>query len=64
MTFNARWTLLLAACGGAVFASLLRRKRYRKKQTQKAELDEWENEGGHLASSPEVSDTLVTAGSA
>jgi len=64
MTINTRWILLLAACGGAAIASLLRSKRYREKQAQEAELHEWENEGGHLASSPEVSDTLVTTGSA
>jgi len=55
---------VFAACEGAAFASLLRRKRHNEKQAHKAELHEWENEGGHLAPSPEASDTLVTTGSA
>ena len=64
MSIAVRWPILLAACGGAVFATLLRRKRYKEKQAHKAELHEWENEGGNLAPPPKVPDTLVTTGSA
>ena len=64
MSIDIRWAKLFAACGGAAFASLLRRKRHNKKQAHKAELREWENEGGNRAPSPEASDPLVTTGSA
>ena len=64
MNIDSRWAKLFAACGGAAFASLLRRKRHNEKQAHKAELHEWENEGGVLAPSPEATDTLVTTGSA
>ena len=64
MNIDIRWVKLSAACGGAAFASLLRRKRHNKKQAHKAELHEWKNEGGNLAPSPEATDTLVTTGSA
>ena len=64
MNIDIRWVKLSAACGGAAFASLLGRKRHNKKQAHKAELHEWENEGGNLAPSPEATDTLVTTGSA
>ena len=64
MNIDIRWAMLFAACGGAVFASLLRRKRHNEKQAHKAELHEWENEGGHLAPAPEATATLVTTGSA
>jgi len=49
MNIDIRWAKLFAACGGAAFASLLRRKRHNEKQAHKAELHEWENEGGNLA---------------
>ena len=64
MNIYIRWTKLFAACGGAAFASLLRRKSHNEKQAHKAELHEWENEGGNLAPSPEETGTLVTTGSA
>jgi hypothetical protein len=64
MNIDIRWAKSLAACGGAAFASLLRRKRHNEKQPHKAKLHEWENEGGNLAPSPEATDTLVTTGSA
>ena len=64
MKIDIRWATLFAACGGAAFASLLRRKRHNEKQAHKAELHEWENEGGNLAPYPEATDTLVTTGSA
>ena len=49
MNIYIRWAKLFAACGGAAFASLLRRKGHNEKQAHKAELHEWENEGGNLA---------------
>ena len=65
MNIDIRWAKLFAACGGAAFAAaVLRRKRHNEKQAHKAELNEWENERGNLAPSPEATDTLVTAGSA
>ena len=64
MNIDIRWAKVFAACEGAAFASLLRRKRHNEKQAHKAELHEWENEGGNLAPSPEATDTLVTTGSA
>ena len=64
MNIYIRWAKLFAACGGAAFASLIRRKRHNEKQPHKAELHEWENEGGNLAPLPETTDNLVTTGSA
>ena len=64
MNIDIRWAKLFAACGGAAFASLLRRKRHNEEQVHKAELHERENEGGNPAASPEDTDTLVTTGSA
>ncbi len=64
MNIDIRWGKLFAACGGAAFASLLRRKRHNEKQAHKAELHEWEDDGSNLAPSPEATDTLVTTGSA
>jgi len=64
MNIDIRWGQVVAACGGAAFASLLRRKRHNEKQAHKAELHERENEGGDLTPSPEATDTLVTTGSA
>jgi hypothetical protein len=63
MSIDIRWAKLFASCGAVTFASLLRRKRH-EKQAHKAELHEWENEGGNLSPPPETSDTLVTTGSA
>ena len=64
MNINARWAKLFAACGGAAFASLWRRKHHNEKHAHKAELHEWENEGGNLAASQKAADPLVTTGSA
>jgi len=64
MNIDSRWATLFAACGGAAFASRLRRKGRNEKQAHKTELHDWENEGGNLAPSPEATDTLVTTGSA
>ena len=64
MNIDIRWAKLFAACGGAAFVALLRRKRHNEKQAHKAELHELENEGDNLAPSPEATDTNVTTGSA
>jgi hypothetical protein len=64
MNIDFRWAKLFAACGGAAFASLLRRKRHNEKQAHKAALHEWEHEGSNPAPSPEATNTLVTTGSA
>ena len=64
MSIATRWPILLAACGGAALATLLRGKRHKEKQAHKAELHEWENEGGNLAPAPEAPETPVTTGSA
>jgi hypothetical protein len=63
MTIQTRWTRLLAACGGG-FASRLWGKRDDEKQAHKADLREWENEGGNLAPAPEVSKPVHTTSSA
>ena len=62
MTSYTRWTRLLAVCARASFV-LPWRKRRNEKQAHKAQLHEWENEGGNLAPAPEVSTTVLTAGS-
>jgi hypothetical protein len=66
MNIGTRWAMLFASCAGAAFALRLRPKRHNEIQAHKADLHEWENEGGNLAPSPEAeaSDTLVTTGSA
>ena len=64
MNIDISWAKLFAACGGAAFASLLRRQRHNEKPAPKPELHEWENDGGNLAPSPEATDALVTTGSA
>ena len=50
--------------GRATVASLLRGKSQSSKASHKAELQQWETEGGTLAPSPEATDTVVTTGSA
>jgi hypothetical protein len=64
MSIVTRGLTLLAVSLGAAFPALRRSKRYREKQAHKAELHEWENEGGNLAPAPEALDTVVTTGSA
>lgn len=64
MSIVTRWPMLLGASLGAAFAALLRSNRYREKQAHKAELHEWENEGGNLAPATEARDTVETTGSA
>ena len=59
MNTNTRWTMWFAAVGGVAFASWLRRKLHGEKQAHKAELQEWENEGGNLAPSAAVPDILI-----
>jgi hypothetical protein len=65
MLMNARvaWLTILAACAGAT-VWLLRTERESAKRAHNAGLQEWENEGGNPAPSPEATDTVVTAGSA
>jgi hypothetical protein len=64
MTINTLWILLLAGCGAAAvaFSVQMRRKRHDEKQAHKADLHEWENEGGNLAPSPEAPATRLTTG--
>ena len=64
MNNDIRWAKLSSACGVITLASLLRRNRHHGKQAHKAELNEWESEGGSLAPSSTATDTLVTTGSA
>ena len=64
MNIDARCARLFAACGGAVAALRLRRKHGNDKQAHKAELHEWENEGGNLAPPPPAPGPLLTTGSA
>jgi len=64
MNIGIRWARLFAACVDAASGSRPQRKRHNKKQAYKAELHEWENEGGNLAPLPEAAGTLVTTGSA
>ena len=59
MNIDTRWTMLFAGKGRAAVASWLRRKFHNEKQAHKAELQEWENEGGNLALSPAVPDALL-----
>jgi hypothetical protein len=64
MNIDIRCAMLLASRGGAVAALRLRRKHHNEKQADKADLHEWENEGGNLAASPEVPDAGWSTGSA
>ena len=59
MSIDTRWTKLFVGSGGAAFASWLGRKLHSEKQAHKAELQEWENEGGNLAPSAAVPDSLL-----
>ena len=51
MNLDSRWVLLVAACGGLALAFWLRSNRPAANAAHKAELHEWENEGGNLAPS-------------
>ena len=61
MNANISWAKSVSGCGVSPFASWLKGKRHNEKQAQKPELNEWENEGGNLARSPEATDTLVAS---
>lgn len=53
MTINSRWIWMLAACGAiAALTAQVRRKREIEHLVHKANLHEWENEGGNLAPAP------------
>ena len=62
MNPDTRWTRLLAVCD-RVTSALPWRKRHNERQAHKAQLNEWENEGGNLAPPPEVPPAVLTAGS-
>lgn len=64
MNVGTRWSMLIAPLRRPIFAGLLYSKRESTKQAQKAELQQWENEGGNVAPFPEAADTRVTTGSA
>jgi hypothetical protein len=64
MDIGSRWSKLRAICAGATLPSRLRRKSHAEKQAAKAELHDWENEGGNPAPSPEATESRVTTGSA
>jgi hypothetical protein len=68
MTIHTLHTLrarLSAACASAAFAFRPSRKRYHENQAHKADLRDWENEGGNLAPAPAAPATPTsTAGSA
>ena len=68
MSIDNRWTVLLAACGGAAVALALstrrRHRRHAEKRAYKADVHEWENEGGNLAPPATLSDSTPTAASA
>jgi hypothetical protein len=50
MTISPRWIWMLAACGAiAALTAQVRRKREIEHHIHKANLHEWENEGGNLA---------------
>lgn len=53
MAIGNRWIWMLAACGAIVaLTSQVRRRREIEKLGHKAELREWENEGGTIAPVP------------
>ena len=62
MSIYRRCATLSGAPGGAAFVSRLHRKRHQERQAHKTELQDWENEGGTLAPSPDPSDWHVTTG--
>jgi len=68
MSMDKRWTVLLAACGGAALAlavgSRRKHKRRVERKAHKADLHEWENEGGNLAPPAMPADSVVATGSA
>ena len=55
MSIYRRCATLFGAPGGAAFVSRLHRKRHQERQAHKEDLQNWENEGGTLAPSPDSS---------
>lgn len=68
MSMDKRWTVLLAAFSGAAFALALSTRRKGKRRAErkahKADLHEWENEGGNLAPPAVSPDSRLATGSA
>jgi hypothetical protein len=64
MGICSRCATLFGAAGGTAFVSRLRRKSRAERQAHKTELQDWENEGGTQAPSPDPPDWRVTTGSA
>jgi hypothetical protein len=65
MTINTLRARLSAACASALIAFRPSRKRHNENQAHKADLRDWENEGGNLAPAPEASAAVqTTTGSA
>ena len=65
MNVVARRAIFLAACAGVIigtFMAQVGRKRESEKQAQKADLHEWENEGGTPAPSSSGPETPSTPG--
>ena len=61
MTIPICWARLSAAYKSASFASLLLDDRGNRQRAHKAQLNEWENEGGNLAPPRAPADAGVTA---
>jgi hypothetical protein len=59
MNIVTRWAKSL----GAAFASPPWRKRANEKKAHKADLNEWENEGGNLAPPADAPAAVLTTGS-
>lgn len=65
MTISTRWIWMLAACGAiAALTAQGRRRRNHEQQAHKANVHEWENEGGNLAPVPAASADIQASGQA
>jgi hypothetical protein len=64
MNVSVVWSKLTAPLRRPIFAELLGSKRENSKRAHKAEMQQWENEGGQLEPVPEAADSRVTTGSA
>ena len=64
MNIANRWTLLAAALAAGYLASRLRQKRRNDRTAYKAELNEWENEGGNVAQPPGLASAMESTRSA
>jgi len=68
MSMDKRWTVLLAAFSGAAVALALSSRRKGKRRAErkahKADLHEWENEGGNLAPSASSPDPILATAAA